>query len=104
MSTPRAGCSGAPSGSSTTTISKDRHRHRRVWHQPAGAGKCPDDSEEETVDRSVRNGRVQLSESPEFNTKSKSAFRYLPSLLGLRASCGLWPAHGSPALWGSSLK
>jgi hypothetical protein len=42
--------------------------------------------------------------SPEFNTKSKSAFRYLPSLLGSRASCGLWPAHGSPGLLGSSLK
>ena len=24
--------------------------------------------------------------------------RYLPSLLGLRASCGLWPAHGSPEI------
>jgi ABC-type branched-subunit amino acid transport system substrate-binding protein len=56
------------------------------------------------IQKTVRNGPVQLSESPEFNTKSKSAFRYLPSLLGLRASCGLCPAHGSPGLWGSSLK
>ena len=42
--------------------------------------------------------------SPEPNTKSKSAFRYLPSLRGLRASCGLWPAQGSPGRLGSSLK
>ena len=41
MSTPRAGCSAALSSSSTTTIRairrQGRHRHRRVWHQPAGA-------------------------------------------------------------------
>jgi hypothetical protein len=73
-------------------------------HQPAGAGDARGDSEEENVARPVRNDRVQLSESPEFNTKSKSAFRYLPSLLGFRASCGLCPAHGSPGRWGSSLK